>query len=175
MAYGYNPYYPMQDQLAQLRNNPMQYQPYQPMQQPMMQQQTQPMAQPMMQQPAMQTAQQPVQAPQPSISGPIYVNGEAGARGYIVAPNQTVMLIDADPDANTFWLKSADAAGMPSMHTYDYTERNAAKAAPAPTVDYVTHKELDALAARAEDIAAEVEQLKAKKCTCKPAKKEEAE
>ena len=166
MAYGYNPYYPMQDQLAQLRNNPMQYQPYQPMQ-PMAQQ-------PMMQQPTMQT-QQPVQAPQPSISGPVYVNGEAGARGYIVAPNQTVMLIDADPDANTFWLKSADAAGMPSMHTYDYTERNAPKAAPAPTVDYVTHKELDALAARAEDIAAEVEQLKAKKCTCKPTKKEDAE
>ena len=168
MAYGYNPYYPMQDQLAQLRNNPMQYQPYQPMQQPMQQPQ-----QPMMQQPVMQTAQQP--APQPSISGPVYVNGEAGARGYIVAPNQTVMLIDADPDANTFWLKSADAAGMPSMHTYDYTERTAAKPAPAPTVDYVTHKELDALAARADDIAAEVEQLKAKKCTCKPAKKEDAE
>ena len=172
MAYGYNPYYPMQDQLAQLRNNPMQYQPYQPTMQPMAQQpvmQAQPMQQPMMQQP------QPVQAPQPSISGPVYVNGEAGARGYIVAPNQTVMLIDADPDANTFWLKSADAAGMPSMHTYDYTERNATKATPAQTVDYVTHKELDALAARAEDIAAEVEQLKAKKCSCKPAKKEDAE
>ena len=169
MAYGYNPYYPMQDQLAQLRNNPMQYQPYTPIVGTQMSQ-----PQPMMQQPTMQQTQ-PVQAPQPSISGPVYVNGEAGARGYIVAPNQTVMLIDADPDANTFWLKSADAAGMPSMHTYDYTERNAAKAAPAPTVDYVTHKELDALAARAEDIAAEVEQLKAKKCTCKPAKKEEAE
>lgn len=166
MAYGYNPYYPMQDQLAQLRNNPVQYQPYTPMQ-PMSQQ-------PMMQQTTMQQAQ-PVQAPQPSISGPVYVNGEAGARGYIVAPNQTVMLIDADPDANTFWLKSADAAGMPSMHTYDYTERNAAKPAQATTVDYVTHKELDALAARADDIAAEVEQLKAKKCTCKPTKKEDAE
>ena len=170
MAYGYNPYYPMQDQLAQLRNNPMQYQPYQPMVGTQMSQ-----PQPMMQQnqPVMQT--QPVQAPQPSISGPVYVNGEAGAKGYIVAPNQTVMLIDADPDANTFWLKSADASGMPSMRTFDYSERNAAKAAPAPTVDYVTRKELDALAARAEDIAAEVEQLKAKKCTCKPAKKEEAE
>ena len=164
MAYGYNPYYPMQDQLAQLRNNPMQYQPYQPMAQ-----------QPMMQQPTMQTVQQPVQAPQPSISGPVYVNGEAGAKGYIVAPNQTVMLIDADPDANTFWLKSADASGMPSMRTFDYNERNAVKSAPAPTVDYVTHKELDALAARADDIAAEVEQLKAKKCTCKPAKKEDTE
>lgn len=171
MAYGYNPYYPMQDQLAQLRNNPMQYQPYQPM---VGTQMSQPMQQPMMQQQTMQT-QQPVQAPQPSISGPVYVNGEAGAKGYIVAPNQTVMLIDADPDANTFWLKSADASGMPSMRTFDYNERNAVKAAPAPTVDYVTHKELDALAARAEDIAAEVEQLKAKKCTCKPAKKEDAE
>ena len=172
MAYGYNPYYPMQDQLAQLRNNPMQYQPYQPMQQPMMQTQAQ---QPMMQQnqPVMQT--QPVQAPQPSISGPVYVNGEAGAKGFIIGANQTVMLIDADPDANTFWLKSADASGMPSMRTFDYTERNAAKAAAAPTVDYVTHKELDALAARAEDIAAEVEQLKAKKCSCKPTKKEDAE
>lgn len=167
--YGYNYAPPMQDQLSQLRNNPM------PMQQPGMYQgqqpyQPQPVQQPVMQQPVMQqpAMQQPAQQPQqPAISGPIYVNGDAGARGFIVAPNKTVMLIDADPEAQTFWLKSADAAGMPSMRTFDYSERNAAQKAQAAQssqpVDYVTHKELDALAANINSIAAEVEQLKAKR------------
>lgn len=172
MAFGYNyggypaagGYYapPMPDQLAQLRGAQM---PMQPLQNPQqfpggqMLQNSQHLNQ--------QTAVPQQQPQQPTMSGPFYVNGEAGARGYIVAPNQTVMLIDADPEANTFWLKSADGAGMPSMRTFDYTERMAAqKAQQAPAVEYVTRADFDRLAARADALAAELEALKAKKCAC---------
>lgn len=175
---GYPGYYPppMQDQLAQLRSNPM-MQPNmqgQPMQQPM--QNTQPVQQPVM--------QQPVQASQPAnLSGPVYVNGEAGARGFIVSAGNTVMLIDADPDANTFWLKSADASGMPSMRTFDYTERvnvpraaqTASQVAQSPGPDYVPRKDFEELAARTSDLERELETLKAKKATTtkKPAKEDD--
>ncbi len=148
MAYGYNPYYPMQDQLAQLRNNPMQYQPYQPMQQPM----AQPTQQTMMQQPA----------PQPNNSM-IWVQGEAGAKSFLVGNGNTVPLWDSENQ--TVYIKTVDASGMPSMRVLDYTERTAAQRTPAaaPMPDYVTRAEFQA-------VVDELEALKAKKCTCKPKK-----
>lgn len=180
MAYPYtyggypNGYYapPMQDQLGQLRANA--YQP-QIMNQPMAQNQN-PMqtVQNQIQQNA--TAVSPQQGQPSSMTGPVFVNGDAGAKGFLVAPGNTVMLIDADPDANTFWLKSADASGMPSMRTFDYTERINPKSTQIdtqtvqiPKVEYVTKSEFDALSARAEELAAELEELKAKKST--PVKK----
>lgn len=170
---------PSPDQLAQLRQQQFQ----QPVmgQQPMMQgqtaQQAQQMQQPVMAQPTMQPT------PQPTISGPYYVSGDAGARGYLVAANTTVLLFDADPDASTFWLKSADAAGMPSMRTFDYTERtNAPKAAQtpvqapmAPDVEYVPRADFDALAARCEAIEAELTALKNKPVKPAAAKKAKEE
>ena len=43
----------------------------------------------------------------------IWVNGEVGAKSYLVAPNTTVVLWDSE--SQTIYLKSADAAGMPSI------------------------------------------------------------
>ena len=80
---------PMPDQLAQLRGAQMP-----PMQQPMMGQPVMNQPVPMNNQPVQtmpQPMQQPQQTQQPAMTGPFYVNGDAGARGYIVAPNQTVM------------------------------------------------------------------------------------
>lgn len=164
---------PMPDQLAQLRAAP-QYQP----QQSMMQGQ--------MPQPQTQTIQQtapPMQgpAPQPTILGPYYVSGDAGARGFLVGANNTVLLFDADPDASVFWLKSADAAGMPSMRTFDYTERmnapkqsqEAVNCVPAQNVEYVIRADFDALAAKYDAIVAELEALKAKPCKCSQKKVKE--
>lgn len=169
---------PAPDQLAQLRQQQFQ-QPVMGQQQMTQGQPTQPMQQPVM----TQTTVQPMQMPQPTISGPYYVSGDAGARGYLVAANTTVLLFDADPDANTFWLKSADAAGMPSMRTFDYVERtNAPKAAQTPAqapvipdVEYVPRADFDALAARCEAIEAELTALKnkpAKPTTARKAKEE---
>lgn len=182
MAFGYNNYNnynnvgfstpggayppPMLDQLAQFRGAQMP--PMQPLQNPQqfgggqLLQNPQQLAQPLMQQP-----QQP-QAP--AMTGPVYVSGEAGAKGYLVAAGQTVMLIDADPDAQTFWLKSADASGMPSMRTFDYTERVAVQrptqAHSGQGVEYVTRADFDRLAAHTDALEQELGALKAHKCTC---------
>lgn len=51
----------------------------------------------------------------------IWVQGEAGAKSYMVAPNTTVQLWDSE--AQVIYLKSADASGMPSIKTLDYTIR----------------------------------------------------
>lgn len=95
-------------------------------------------------QPQYQTPQQPQQ---PTNNGIIWVQGEAGAKSYLVAPNNTVQLWDSEEQV--IYLKSADASGMPSMKVLDYTIRNAN---PSPVVPaavqaedkYVTKEELKA-------------------------------
>lgn len=57
----------------------------------------------------------------PQTSGIIWVQGEAGAKSYLVAPNTTVQLWDSENQV--IYLKSADASGMPSIKTLDYTIR----------------------------------------------------
>ena len=101
--YGYQyPYYgtqpPMPDNLAQLRMNANQMQ---------------------------NAVTQPSMTPQPmqqQSSQIIWVSGEAGAKSYMVAPGNTVMLLDAEN--SVFYLKSADASGMPlPLRIFDYKER----------------------------------------------------
>ena len=58
-------------------------------------------------------------------NGIIWVQGEAGAKSYLVAPNNTVQLWDSE--SQTIYLKSADASGMPSMKVLDYTIRETAQ------------------------------------------------
>lgn len=90
----------------------------------------------------------PVQATQaqPASSGIIWVQGEAGAKSYMVAPGASVMLMDSEGDA--FYIKSADAAGMPlPLRIFDYQERQAQQASPpaaqpVPEQDYATRAEL---------------------------------
>ena len=57
---------------------------------------------------------------QPNTNGLIWVQGEAGAKSYLVAPNTTVLLMDSE--AQRFYVKSTDAAGMPTMKTFEYSE-----------------------------------------------------
>lgn len=48
--------------------------------------------------------------------------GEAGAKSYLVAPGETVMLMDSENPV--FFLKSADASGMPMpLRIFEYKER----------------------------------------------------
>lgn len=61
-------------------------------------------------------------------SSRIWVQGEAGARSYLVAPNNTVELWDSE--APVIYLKSADASGMPSMRVLDYQFRDSAPQRP---------------------------------------------
>lgn len=73
-------------------------------------------------------AQQPqvVQQPQtqPNDNGILWVQGEAGAKSWAVAPGKSVMLMDSE--SNTFYIKSSDQSGMPMpLRIFDYTERTA--------------------------------------------------
>ena len=55
-------------------------------------------------------------------NGLIWVQGEAGAKSYLVAPGNTVMLMDSEGER--FYLKSADASGMPMpLRVFEYKER----------------------------------------------------
>jgi len=62
------------------------------------------------------------QQPQQTTNGIIWVQGEAGAKSYLVAPNNSVTLWDSE--AQVIYVKSADASGMPSIKILDYTIRN---------------------------------------------------
>ena len=79
---------------------------------------------PMGYQPAQMNYQpQPTYQPQPvqQSNGMIWVQGEAGAKSYLLSPNTTLPLWDSEQQ--TIYLKSADASGMPSMKILDYTIR----------------------------------------------------
>ena len=110
--------------------------------------------------------QQPVQQPaQQNNSSIIWVQGEAGAKSYLVAPNTTVQLWDSEKQ--TIYLKSADASGMPSMKTLDYTIRETPQAAPSPAVvnipDYVTKAEFEQMSGQIAALRAELDDMNAKK------------
>ena len=100
-----------------------------------------------------QVQQQPVQQqPQPQ-NGIIWVQGEAGAKSYLVAPNTTVQLWDSE--SQSIYLKSADASGMPTMKILDYTIReqngqNTPSLMPEDRADYVTRKEFNDFTAKVE-------------------------
>ena len=90
--------------------------------------------------------QPPMQAPsQGQNNGITWVSGEAGAKAYLVAPNNTVQLWDSE--AQTIYLKSADASGMPTMKILDYTIRDNSTQTVNPVVqaDYVTREEFNDL------------------------------
>ena len=97
-------------------------------------------------------------------TGIIWVSGEAGAKAYLVAPNTTVALYDSE--AQTIYLKSADASGMPTIKTLDYTIReNGPKTAynvPLAEHDnYVKRTEFEAVTAKIEAITARLDGMKA--------------
>lgn len=66
---------------------------------------------------------QPNTAPtqQSAQSALTWVQGEAGAKSYLVAPNSTVVLWDSETP--TIYIKSSDASGLPTMRVLEYTER----------------------------------------------------
>lgn len=120
--------------------------------------------QPMYYQPQYQPAPQPQQMPQPQPAQPsssqgnglIWVQGEAGAKSYLVAPNTTVMLMDSESEQ--FFLKSADASGMPlPLRVFKYAEvSKAAEGAPkigaVPAAEYALKSEFDALREKVEEL-----------------------
>lgn len=129
---------------------------YYQQQQPQIMQQQQPV---MQQQQIPQT--QPTQGQQPMNSNLIWVSGEAGAKAYLVAPNTTVQLWDSE--AQVIYLKSADASGMPSIKTLDYTiraENQPIQAIPVEEHKYISREEFDALKGDIDALQSELNKLK---------------
>ena len=123
-------------------------------------------------QPAQIYYPQQYQMPQPQTpsqvqqnSGIIWVQGEAGAKSYLVAPNNTVQLWDSERQC--IYLKSADASGMPSMKILDYTIRSqtpsdAPVSASTPDPNDATKADLQALYGRVEALQSELESITSK-------------
>lgn len=124
MNYPYygNPYMsPMQDTLAQLRQQQM-MQPQMPV----------------------QTAQ-----PQQMQTSVVWISGgKEEANGFMVAPNSRVIIFETN--STVFYIKERDASGTPiPMRTFNYTEEAENKPHDTKKMDdkFVTRKEFDALAA----------------------------
>lgn len=102
-----------------------------------------------------QYQQQQPQVPQTN-QGILWVQGEAGAKSYLVAPNTSVLLMDSEN--SQFYIKTTDQAGMPTLRTFVYQEvteapQNAQKQ-PETNLDdkYVTRQEYDDLRGKYEEL-----------------------
>lgn len=110
-----------------------------------------------------QTYQPVTQQNQQPNAGIIWVQGEAGAKSYLVAPNTTVQLWDSE--AQVIYLKSADSSGMPSMKVLDYTIRGdstpsaVASASTGNDTPYATKDAVEALQGEIDTLRAEIERL----------------
>ena len=91
------------------------------------------------------------QTQQGSSNGPIWIQGEAAAKSYLVAPGTTVALWDSE--SQTIYLKTADASGMPSMRVLDYTIRDMPQQKnPVGGTEYATKADLEELRKQIADL-----------------------
>jgi hypothetical protein len=82
-------------------------------------------------------------------NGLTWVQGIEGAKSHFVSPGQSALLMDSE--SNSFFIKTADASGMPlPLRVFDYKERTAQQAPQQPTVavtdtsGYITREEFEA-------------------------------
>ena len=111
--------------------------------------------------------QQPMQTNPAPMSQPtndmLFVLNENEASAYPVAPNNSVVLWDKNN--KTFYIKTANAQGIPSMQIYDFTER-IEKAQNEPTTHkctcgdkYATKEQINDLRGKIDDLTAKYEEL----------------
>ena len=91
------------------------------------------------------------QQPQPMFNEGVktfFVNGIEGVKTFIIMPNQTVYLRDAD--SNKFYEKRADNMGRCEIKCYELTEfnENNQNTAPKQTKPAVTKEDIDELEAK---------------------------
>ena len=93
----------------------------------------------------------------------IWVQGEAGAKAYLIVPGSTVMLMDSE--AMRFYLKSADASGVPSLRIFEYNEVSHGVPAVqqlATNEQFITRTELEKFTARYDKLVAQYDELSAR-------------
>lgn len=96
-----------------------------------------------------QMLQPQAQPQQQQNNGLTWVQGIEGAKSHFVSPGQSALLMDSE--SNSFFIKTADASGMPlPLRVFDYKERTAQQAPQQPTVavtdtsSYITREEFEA-------------------------------
>lgn len=101
---------------------------------------------------------QPQQQPQMN-NGIIWVQGEAAAKSYPIAPNSSVPLWDSE--ANVIYIKSADMSGMPSIKILDYTMRDVAPRAAEiqPQSDFATKDDISILEKEISSLKSKFERM----------------
>ena len=66
-------------------------------------------------------SQTPIMSNQNRSAGIVWVQGEAGAKAYPVAPGNSVLLMDSESDV--FYIKTTDISGIPApLRMFNYTE-----------------------------------------------------
>lgn len=94
--------------------------------------------------PSYQQQQQQMQAnSQLNNNSMVWVQGEAGAKAYVLPPNTTLPLWDSE--AQVIYIKSVDGSGKPTMTILDYVDRNAPAENNESHIEYVTKEQLDTL------------------------------
>jgi hypothetical protein len=91
-------------------------------------------------------------------SGIIWVQGEAGAKAYPVAPGNSLLLMDSESEV--FYIKSTDASGVPMpLRIFNYTEivqtqphKDEVVNTELDTSQFVTRDELDELRHMIEEL-----------------------
>lgn len=92
-----------------------------------------------------------------------WVQGETGAKSWMVGRGETVLLMDAEGDK--FYLKSTDGAGIPTLRTFEYKEihQNIPKglngADKTMNDQFVTRTEYDALLGKIEALSVTLEDM----------------
>lgn len=102
--------------------------------------------------PPVGTGYQPMFSSQQQLNNQIqWVQGEAGAKAYPIAPGSTVLLMDSE--SSVFYIKSSDATGIPQpLRSFEYTERVHDNTLNTDSGDYVTRKEFDELKKMIDDL-----------------------
>lgn len=99
-----------------------------------------------------------VQAP-PINNSIIWVQGEAAAKSYPIAPNSSVPLWDSE--ANVIYIKSADMSGMPSIKILDYTMRDVTARTPeiSPQNEFATKDDISVLEKEISSLRSKFERM----------------
>lgn len=100
--------------------------------------------QPMQTMASAQTAAQPV-------NGLVSVTGMEGAKAYQLPPNSSMPLFDSNEDM--LYLKTTDSGGFPTIRAFRF-EAADSEEQPKDTAEYATKEDLDALAAKVEELVA---------------------
>lgn len=84
----------------------------------------------------------------PQSNSIVWVQGEAGAKSYLVGAGQSALLMDSED--SVFYIKSTDASGMPMpLRTFEYKERTN-NAQNAPNLGEQNKKDINSYITREE-------------------------